>query len=87
MIAVAIKTALAAVSWTKMAMIVGAVFTVIAAYAVWHHKIYMRGWNGAIAAIAAQDASAIADAQRKRNAFKACREMDKRWDQTTGACK
>ncbi len=71
---------------TKVIIVLGLVTSLLAAYGVWHHKIYTKGWNAAIAAIAAQDSKAIADATARRSAFKACREQGKRWDTVTGAC-
>lgn len=55
-------------------------------YGIWHVRVYKSGWNAAIAAIAAQDQSAIADAQQKRSVFKACRAEGRKWDPTTGTC-
>lgn len=61
--------------------------SLLIAYGVWHHKVYKKGWDAAIAAIAAQDSKAIADATARRSAFKACRDQGKHWDTVTGACR
>lgn len=71
---------------TKLITVGVLAVSLLAAYGVWHHKVYMKGWNAAIAAIGAEDSKAIADATARRSAFKACREQGKRWDQVTGAC-
>jgi hypothetical protein len=71
---------------TKLLVAAGLVAALLAAYGVWHHKVYTKGWNAALAAIARQDSRAIADATKLRSAFKACREANRKWDQTTGAC-
>jgi hypothetical protein len=61
--------------------------SLLAAYGLWHHKVYTKGWNGALAAIARQDSKAIAAATELRSAFKTCRDRNGKWDQVTGACK
>lgn len=71
---------------TKLITIGVLLASLLAVYGVWHHRVYTKGWNAAIAAIAAQDSKAIADATARRSAFKACRDQGKRWDQVTGAC-
>lgn len=72
---------------TKLITIGVVAASLLAAYGVWHHKVYTKGWNGALAAIARQDSKAIAAATELRSAFKACRAEDKKWDQVTGGCK
>lgn len=61
--------------------------SLLTAYGIWHHKVYTKGWNGALAAIARQDSRAIAAATELRSAFKTCRDSGQKWDQVTGACK
>lgn len=71
---------------TKLITIGVLAASLLAAYGLWHHRVYTKGWNDALAAIARQDSKAIADATRLRSAFKTCREAGRKWDQTTGAC-
>ena len=71
---------------TKVIIALGLAGSLLAAYGVWHHKVYTKGWNDALAAIARQDAKTIARATEFRAAFKNCRDLGKRWDQTTGQC-
>jgi hypothetical protein len=71
---------------TKLITIGVLAASLLAAYGVWHHAVYTKGWNGALAAIARQDSRAIAEATKLRSAFKDCRERKGKWDQTTGAC-
>jgi hypothetical protein len=48
--------------------------------------IYSKGYSAAIAAIARQDAKAIARATAARGAVADCRTRGLRWDQSTGKC-
>lgn len=66
-----------------IAVLVAAVGT---AYGIWHHKIYMKGWRAHEAAIARQDAKAIAATKRARDKLNECRSNGMRWDQSTGEC-
>lgn len=71
---------------TKVLTIVGVVVALYASYAVWRHTIYTRGWNDAIAAIAAQDAKAIGAAKKARSAYTECIAAGRRWSTATGEC-
>jgi hypothetical protein len=51
------------------------------------HGEYDKGHAAAIAAIASEDASVIANALEKRNVWKECRARNGIWDQATGDCK
>lgn len=62
------------------------VASMLTLYGIWHHKVYHSGYITALADIARQDSRAVGKATEFRNAFKACREQSKKWDQTTGAC-
>jgi len=55
-------------------------------YAVWHHKIYQRGYDRALADIAAEDKAAIAGATALRRPLVACRERGGVWIQSEGKC-
>lgn len=58
----------------------------LAAYGVWHHKVYRSGYDRAISDIAAADTKAVQRATTARSAFKTCRESGRQWDQATGTC-
>lgn len=66
-----------------VAVVVGSLLT---AYGVWRHTIYMKGWRAHEAAIARQDARTIAATKRARDVFNDCRAHGLRWDQSTGQC-
>lgn len=71
---------------TKLLIAAGLVGALITAYAVWHHEIYQSGWDGAISAIAQEDAAAIGHAVERRNAWKACRDRNGQWSQSARTC-
>lgn len=70
----------------KLAAIAAGLVAVVIAYGIWHHKVYMEGWNAHEAAIVRQDKKAIDAALAKRGAFNDCAARGLRWDQTTGKC-
>lgn len=76
---------------TKLIAAGSIALALLGAYGVWHHKIatkyYARGWDAAIAAIAAQDRRAIDAAKKARAAVVDCVDRDgMRWDQSAGKC-
>ena len=71
---------------TKLAIAAGLVVATLAAYGVWHHKVYQSGVHDTLVAIARADAKVIARATEYRNAWKNCRALEKKWDQTIGGC-
>lgn len=71
---------------SKLIAVGSLILVIVAAYGVWHHKIYQKGYDRAIADIAAQDAKAIERAQRARGIYKLCEESGRRWDTATGTC-
>lgn len=71
---------------TKLITVGVLAVSLLAAYGVWHHKVYQSGVNDTLAKIARADAKTIARATEARNAFKNCRDLGKQWDQTTGRC-
>jgi hypothetical protein len=85
-----LKLAMTAISGSslliKIALAVGLAAAVLAAYGVWHHKVYRSGYDRAISDIAAADAKAIGRAQQARAVWKNCRDSGKRWNQETGTC-
>jgi ABC-type amino acid transport system permease subunit len=70
----------------KLGAIAAGLVALVIAYGIWHHHVYMEGWNAAINAVARQDAKAIAAAKAGRDAFNKCRDSGLRWDQSTGQC-
>lgn len=58
----------------------------LAAYGVWHHKVYRSGYDRAISDIAAADTKAVQRATTARAAFKTCRDAGRKWDQAAGTC-
>lgn len=71
---------------TKLLIAAGLVGAVITAYAVWHHEIYQSGYDKAISDIAEEDSAAIGRAVDRRNAWKACRDRNGVWVQSTRTC-
>lgn len=90
MIGVYVKAGLTALSaaglLTKLLVAAGLVAGLLTAYAVWHHKVYAKGYDAALAAVARADARAVGKATEYRNVFKDCRAQGRGWDQTTGRC-
>jgi hypothetical protein len=70
----------------KLGAIAAAAVGLVIAYGIWHHKVYMRGWNDHEAAIVRQDKKAIDAALAKRGVFNDCDARGLHWDQTTGQC-
>lgn len=62
------------------------VLATVGAYWVGHHGEYRRGYDSALAAIAAENAAAVARATELRNVWRECRDRNGQWDQTTGSC-
>ena len=86
-----LRTAMTALSaaglLTKLAMGAGAVVALLAVYGVWHHQVYQRGVDDAVAQIARNDARLVARAVAARAKLKECQIGGMSWDQTTGACR
>lgn len=64
----------------------GVLIAVIAAYWFWHHTVYNRGYDAAIAAIAAENKEAVDAADRARQKVRACADSGGNWDVTGGVC-
>lgn len=71
---------------TKVLVGLGLVAAMLAAYGVWHHKVYRSGYTRAISDIAAQDEKAVSRAEAARGSWKQCRAAGRRWDQVEGRC-
>ncbi len=72
---------------TKLITVGVLAVSLLAAYGVWHHKVYQSGVNDTIAKIARNDAKLVARALAARGKLKDCQEQGKEWDQSTGACR
>ena len=85
-----LRTAMTALSaaglLTKLLVAAGLLTALRAAYDVWHHKVYSKGYDAALAAVARADARAVGKATEYRNIFKDCRAQGRGWDQTAGRC-
>jgi hypothetical protein len=71
----------------RIVVTVGGIAAILAAYGLWHHKVFNSGWNAAIAAIAAQDRRAIDAARSARAHWRACVDSDGVWNASTGQCR
>ena len=71
----------------RVVVTVGGIAAILAAYGLWHHKVFNSGWNAAIAAIAAQDRRAIDAARSARAHWRACVDGDGVWNASTGQCR
>jgi hypothetical protein len=71
----------------RIVVTVGGIAAILAAYGLWHHKVFNSGWNAAIAAIAAQDRRAIDAARSARAHWRACVDGDGVWNASTGQCR
>lgn len=71
---------------TKLISVGIVLITLAGAYGVWHAKVYNRGYDAALRAIAAQNQRAIKRAQEYRGRVTDCDARGLRWDQSTGEC-
>jgi hypothetical protein len=77
-----------AASWgMRIAAVVGPLLVAGTVYGVWHHKVYSKGWNDALAAVARDDAAAVGRASKMRDQYESCADRKGAWDQTTGRCR
>lgn len=58
----------------------------LAAYGVWHHRVYQSGVNDTLARIAAADQRMVQRALKLRGELQLCQAGGKHWDQSTGRC-
>jgi hypothetical protein len=68
---------------TKLIIALGLAGSLLTAYGVWHHKVYHKGVN---AAIAREAEGWINRAFQARGKHKECKDAGRGWDQTTGRC-
>lgn len=74
-------------SWgTRLAIIGGILLSLVVSGGVVYHHIWKNGFDAAIAKIAEADARTVERASAARAALKSCRDLGKRWDQSTGNC-
>lgn len=65
------------------AVLIVGVFTT---YAVWKHKIYLKGWNDHVQAIAEERAEAISKQREVLRSVRDCRTRGLQYDQITNKC-
>lgn len=70
----------------KVIMALGLAASLLAAYGVWHHKVYQSGVNDTVAKFAAADQRLVQRALRLRGELQLCHAAGKHWDQSTGRC-
>jgi hypothetical protein len=70
----------------KIALITGAIVALIGGYAYWDHRVYTRGYNAAIADVAAKNKGAIANVRKATKNVRDCYERDGAWDAARGLC-
>lgn len=76
-----------AMSWgVRIASIVAPLLLLGTLYGVWHYKVYQRGYQRALADIAAEDARAIERAKAMRQGWRECRDRGGIWNQSEGKC-
>ncbi|UGX98216.1 hypothetical protein G6321_00025065 [Bradyrhizobium barranii subsp. barranii] len=63
-----------------------AALALLAAYGVWHHRVFQSGYDRALADIAAEDLRAIGKATELRDVWRDCRKRGGRWIQSEGKC-
>lgn len=74
-------------SWTTRLAIIGGILAALATSGgIIYYKIWDRGYEYALAAIAKRDAKAIAKATAYSGAVDDCDTRGLRWDQSTGKC-
>jgi hypothetical protein len=61
--------------------------TVTSVYEFWHHQVFKSGYERALLDVARADDKTVDRASKMRNAWVACRDAGRPWDQTTGSCK
>jgi hypothetical protein len=72
--------------WGKLAAIAVVVAALAVGYAAWRHSIYQEGYDDAMAAIAAQDAKALAARDAAVSRVRECHDSGMRWDQSARQC-
>jgi hypothetical protein len=71
----------------RIAAIVGPLLAFGTLYGVWHTKVWHRGYDAAMAEIAADNAAAVSRASKLRDSYESCSTGGGRWDQTAGRCR
>lgn len=87
---VAAKFALSGIlgpAWiAKLIGVAAAVIGLVSGYLVWHHKVYLKGWNDHATAIAEENAAAVTANRELLNIVRGCKSRGLRFDQTTRQC-
>lgn len=81
------KVLSAALACKKCLYIAAFVLSALGAYWCGYHGEYNKGYDGALAKIAAEDSDAIQRATEMRSVWKECRAHNGEWNQSTGECK
>lgn len=71
----------------KAAIAGGAIAIIGLAYWGWHNAVWNKGYDAAIAAIAAQDKEAVDAADKARIRVQRCRAAGRVWDIAAGVCR
>lgn len=81
------KLAIGGMGITTKLIAAGVILALIGtAYGVWHHTVWERGYDRAIADFAKADKKAVARATAARTVLLDCQSRGLRWDQSTGIC-
>lgn len=72
---------------TKLIVAGGLALSLLAAYGVWHHRVYQSGVDDTLAKIAKADAKLVNRALEMRRVLSDCTAAGRGWDQSTGRCK
>lgn len=80
--------AFAALSLGNKLALAGALCAVcVLAYWSWHNTVWQKGYDAAIARIAAQDKEAVDAADKARLRVQRCRALGRVWDISAGVCR
>lgn len=71
---------------TKAIAFLGLLAVLGTIYGVWHYKVYTRGYDAAIADIAANNKKVVARTRALRAKAVECDEKNGTWDVTNGTC-
>lgn len=70
----------------RVGLIAAAVAALIVGYGVWHHKVYQKGYDAAIADVAAENKEAVDAAKALQDKRHACIAAGGSWSVVDGVC-
>lgn len=70
----------------KIIAITGVIGAALLGYAYWDHRVYTRGYNAAIADVAAKNRGAIANVRKATKNVDDCYDAGGVWDTALGVC-